>query len=110
MTWTQDLPITHRGQAHTIRTYDTTRYELVAELGRERRRITYSARKTHQIMVRSCWEKLDALLAFLALTPDTPNTIEGKGDRLAFVFPNGARIFWGRTEREAITEGELTSI
>ena len=104
-------PVTHHGSRGDVRRYETTRYELIAERGAERHLITYSARKTQQALVNAIFDHVEAIRARLDLEASTANEIEGKGDRLVIVFPNGWRIRWShRTEREAVQDGEYAGI
>ena len=69
------MPVTHRGQRGSVRVYETTRYELIAERGAERYLITYSARKTQGAMIKCAWDHLDAIRARVRQAKQGPDGI-----------------------------------
>lgn len=102
--------VIYHGQTRTLRPYDGTRYEieLVAPDG-TRRLVAYTGRYSQIGMRSAIQSRIDALLAII---PDgTGITHVGKGTRREWRLATGHVIrFSGRTEREAIANGELARI
>ena len=85
-----------------------TRYEAVVERhDGTKRLLAYSGRKSRQGLLAAIRQRGQAVLAFLALSETDQMTWE-KG---AFALGTGNAIRWsGRTQRDAIMEGELPYI
>ncbi len=103
------LPVTHQGQVRGVRSYDLTRYEMVAEHDDDRYLIAYNVRATRQRLHAELFS--DAVrLRILDGAEGAFIETTGKGRQTAF-HVNGWTVRWsGRTEREAIQSGELRLI
>lgn len=97
------LPVTHQGRTREVRSYDLTRYEIVAEHDGETFLICYTARPTVSVLLSEMQGESARILDGSA---DAALSKSGKGRQTQFSASGWTFRYSGRTEREAVQNGE----
>lgn len=86
-----------------------TRYELAAIKGEQRLLVSYTAQRSRQGMLHACRNRAEHIIRVAQVSPDTLLMFQriGTGQGYKALMGDWAIQFTGRTQREAIMNGEL---